>query len=143
MNNDKKIKLELNDGMKFFFVGIIMLTVMFGIAFMAGQVADRYEEDRIDRIIEGGQENGHNWTMRNLTILNDVGAEMCSNGIQEGCDYMIVIDEIEEEERSPLPGREDMGFISMSVGCCGTLIGILFGVTCVCEFSDWYNKRKK
>lgn len=62
----------------------------------AEQLTDEY-------IFEQGQELGYNWTEYNMTVFETTTSTgtfssspmhevMCSNGVEEGCDYMIAAD---------------------------------------------------
>ena len=65
------------------------------------QLADEY-------ILEEGQELGYNWTERNMTVFETMTSTgtfssapmhevMCSNGVEEGCDYMITAETAENQ----------------------------------------------
>lgn len=64
------------------------------------------EELKDTYIFEQGQELGYNWTEHNMTVFErmmDTGLfseapmyeVMCSNGVKEGCDYMMSVDTAE------------------------------------------------
>ena len=66
------------------------------------------EQLQDEYILEQGQELGYNWTERNMTVFESrtstgtfssapMHEVMCSNGVEEGCDYMITADTAENK----------------------------------------------
>jgi len=97
-------KKELLSGFDKFLLVVIGILVIayFGLMTCANWAVE--SEELMDAyIFEQGQELGYNWTEQNMTVFEnmvDTGflssapmhEVMCSNGVQEGCDYMSSVD---------------------------------------------------
>ena len=97
-------KKELLSDEVIFVLILLGLQVLCIWGIMSGANWDAEAEQLTDEyIFEQGQELGYNWTEYNMTVFETTTSTgtfssapmhevMCSNGVEEGCDYMIAAD---------------------------------------------------
>ena len=84
-----------------FIIGLQMLAIWCFVTYAGWYIESEQLQD--EYILEQGQELGYNWTEHNMTVFETTTSTgtfssapmhevMCSNGVEEGCDYMIAAD---------------------------------------------------
>jgi len=107
-------------------IGLQML-VIWGFDVQAGWYLES-EQLQDEYILEQGQELGYNWTERNMTVFESrtstgtfsrapMHEVMCSNGVEEGCDYMITAEIAENRYKLTFVQDYAVGFGLFAAQC--------------------------
>ena len=123
-------------------IGLQML-VVWGFGVQSGWYIES-EQLQDEYILEQGQELGYNWTERNMTVFESrtstgtfssapMHEVMCSNGVEEGCDYMITAEIAENRHKVTFVQDHVVGFGLFAVQC-------LLGLTYLVLFFDFVER---